>query len=234
MDTGTAHQPTGLRHRLSLKAAVGVALVCAGVGILGWFGWEYWGTNWVSHRTQASVMATLKDNWGRGKDAALVPEGTGGRPVETRAILRIPRFGSDYAVPILEGTSDAVLAAGLGHYPDTAPAGGLGNYALAGHRVTHGEPLRDMPDLQPGDRVIVETRRRVFTYVLDTGGDALVVPFSAGWVLDPAPRNPGGGTEPRVGTDGRRLITLTTCSELFHTDDRYVAFGHLESERSRS
>ena len=28
---------------------------------------------------------------------------------------------------------------------------------------------------------------------------------------------------------GQRLITLTTCSELFHTDDRMIAFGHLVS-----
>jgi sortase A len=26
---------------------------------------------------------------------------------------------------------------------------------------------------------------------------------------------------------GQRLITLTTCSELFHTDNRMIAFGHL-------
>ena len=26
---------------------------------------------------------------------------------------------------------------------------------------------------------------------------------------------------------GQRLITLTTCSELFHTDDRMISFGHL-------
>ncbi|WP_297626517.1 hypothetical protein [Nocardioides sp.] len=28
---------------------------------------------------------------------------------------------------------------------------------------------------------------------------------------------------------GQRLLTLTTCSELFHADDRLVAFGHLAS-----
>ena len=91
-----------------------------------------------------------------------------------------------------------------------------------------------MPDLRPGDRVIVETRRSVFTYVLDTGGDALAVPFTAGWVLEPAPRNPEGGDAATRPLVGQRLITLTTCSELFHTDDRYVAFGHLASERPRS
>ena len=31
--------------------------------------------------------------------------------------------------------------------------------------------------------------------------------------------------------DGVRLITLTTCAELFHTDDRMAAFGHLVAAR---
>jgi sortase A len=234
MSAGMAHQPGPLRRKLFTRTAVGVGLACAGLSMLGWFGWEYWGTNWVSHRTQSEVISALEGSWKRGEDTALVPEGPRGRPIATRAIVRIPRFGPHFAVPVLEGTSDAVLAAGLGHYADTASAGGVGNYALAGHRVTHGEPLRDMPELRPGDRIIVETRRSVFTYVLDSGGDALVVPFTAGWVLGPAPRNPEGGTEPRVRSTGRRLITLTTCSELFHTDNRYVAFGHLASEEPRS
>ena len=221
------------RRRVSAVGATGMVLVCAGLVVAGWLGWEYWGTTWVAHRTQASVRASIEDSWKRGVDAAAVSEGPGGSPVAAGAIVRIPRFGPDFAVPVLEGTSDGVLAAGLGHYADSAPPGGLGNYALAGHRITHGEPLRDMPELRPGDRVVVETRQRVFTYVLDTGGDALVVPFTAGWVLDPAPRNPDGGVEPPRGSAGRRLITLTTCSELFHTEDRYVAFGHLESTRRR-
>ncbi|MEZ5097019.1 MAG: sortase [Nocardioides sp.] len=88
----------------------------------------------------------------------------------------------------------------------------------------HGEPLRRMPELQPGDEIVVETRQWVYSYVLDTGGDDLVIPFTDVWVLDPRPVNPGGGPQPPP--HAKRLITLTTCAELFHTDDRMVAFGH--------
>jgi hypothetical protein len=47
---------------------------------------------------------------------------------------------------------------------------------LAGHRNTHGEPLRNMPDLQPGDRVVVETRTTVFLVglLLTLGGVRLL------------------------------------------------------------
>jgi sortase (surface protein transpeptidase) len=153
-------------------------------------------------------------------------------PPFTSALLRIPRFGRSYVMPVLEGTSDDVLSQGFGHFADTAPPGAVGNYALAAHRITHGEPLRKMPDLRPGDQVLVETRRAVYTYVLDTNPNDLIVPFTSGWVIDPVPVNPSGGVTPDP-KDGNRLITLTTCSEIFHTDDRMIAFGHLRSVRQK-
>ena len=42
------------------------------------------------------------------------------------------------------------IAAGIGHMEDTAEAGQAGNYALAAHRVTHGEPFAKFPELLPG------------------------------------------------------------------------------------
>jgi sortase A len=156
-----------------------------------------------------------------------VPEGA------ATALVRIPRFGDDYVMPVLEGTSDDVLAAGFGHFADTAGPGEKGNYALAAHRVTHGEPLRRMPDLQAGDEEIIETRTTTYTYELTSGGDDLVVPFTAGWVVDPLPTNPEeGGVQP-AQEPGQRLITLTTCSEIFHTDNRMVAFGVLKDRQPR-
>jgi sortase A len=234
MSTTVVDRPRRVRRRPGWRVALGLVLLLVGLSILGWLGWEYWGTNWVSHRTQQRVISQLHRDWDAGRHQTRVPEGPGGQLVAAEAIVRIPRFGSHYAVPVLQGTSESVLAAGFGHFEGTARAGGVGNYALAGHRVTHGEPLRDMPDLQPGDRVIVETRRSVFTYRLDTGGDALVVPFTASWVLDPLPTNPDGGVQPPDQSAGQRLITLTTCSELFHTDNRMIAFGHLVSTRPRT
>jgi hypothetical protein len=54
--------------------------------------------------------------------------------------------------------------------------------------------------------------------------------FNGVWVVDRLPTNPDGGVEP-AQRPGQRLITLTTCSELFHTDNRMIAFGHLVSSR---
>ena len=85
-----------------------------------------------------------------------------------------------------------------------------------------------MPELRPGDEVIIETRDAIYTYVLDTNPNELVVSFENIWVVDPLPTNPQrGGVQPPSQEPGQRLITLTTCSELFHTDNRMIAFGHL-------
>lgn len=212
------------RRRWSFR--IGLAMLVAGLALLGYVGWQLYGTDIVSKRRHERTVEQLEREWARPDGAAEASTDHG----TATAILRVPAFGDDYAVPILEGVDDDALASGLGHFTDTAGPGDVGNYALAGHRITHGEPLRDLPDLEPGDAIDVETRDAVYHYVLDTGGDELRVSFTASWVLDAHPTNPDGGVGP---TDARRLITLSTCAELFHTDDRLVAFGHLVSVEER-
>lgn len=207
--------------------ALGLVLVVGGVGLLGWVGWELWGTTWVSERKQAAAVEELTVAWEEGQTLTPVDGGT------ATAVVRIPRFGDDYAIPLLQGTSDEALASGFGQFDDAAGPGERGNFSLAGHRITHGEPLRRMPELQPGDEVVVETAVATYTYVLDTGGDDLEVSFTDVWVLDERPVNPDGGVEPPADA-GPRLLTLTTCAELFHTDERLIAFGHLVSTQPRT
>lgn len=218
-------------------------LVVAGLSTGAYVAWQLWGTDVVAQRTHRALIDEAERAWGRpgepggsgepgDADEAGGPAGEGRDDLvvtdhgTVSAVVRIPRFGADYEVPLLEGTADAELAAGFGRFTTGARPGDRGNFALAAHRVTHGEPLRDMPALQPGDEVVVETKAWTYTYLLDTGGSDLTVPFTAAWVLADEPRNPGGGVQPPRGV-GDRLITLTTCSELFRTDGRLVAFGHL-------
>jgi sortase A len=221
------------RHnRRGLSFWLGIVLVLAGLGMLGYVGWQMYGTNIVSKQAQQRIVQELEEEWTVARGTTIEGERQGSSasasvPLgDASALIRIPAFGDDYVVPVLEGIGDSELSSGYGHFPDSAHPGERGNYALAAHRVTHGEPLRDMPELRPGDEVIVETREAIHTYVLDTDPNDLVVTFEDIWVVDPLPSNPGGGVEPRQ-QPGQRLITLTTCAELFHTDNRMIAFGHL-------
>ncbi len=203
----------------------GIALVVAGLGMLAYVAWQLYGTNVVAHQRQRAIVEDTRTAWRA--DAGAAGEASGVQARAAGALLRIPRFGKDYVMPVQAGVGDDVLAEGFGHFDGTAAAGQVGNYALAAHRVTHGEPLRDMPRLRPGDEVVVETRRATYTYRLDTDPNALVVTFRDVWVIDPLPTNPDGGGVQPAQRAGQRLITLTTCSELFHTDNRMIAFGHL-------
>ncbi|HET7386029.1 MAG TPA: class E sortase [Nocardioidaceae bacterium] len=223
--------PARRRTRRGSAFWVGIVLVLAGLGLLCYVGWQFFGTNVVAAHKQHQIVIATKRVW--------QSEGSGAASARThgvvlqgaQALIRIPKFGKDYVMPVQAGVSDEVLAEGFGHFKGTAKPGGKGNYALAAHRVTHGEPLRHMPELRPGDKVIVETERTTYTYVLDTNPNKLIVPFTSTWVIDPHPHNPDpGGVQP---AHDPRLITLTTCSELFHTDNRMIAFGHLVSKTTR-
>lgn len=209
--------------------------------MLGYVGWEYFGTNVVSKHKQSELRHQLITQWksdqGVGEDPGqehgTVGTSDGASQGEQAqishahlgdafALLRIPRFGNDYVMPVVKGVDADALASGVGWVTDTARPGQVGNFALAAHRVTHGEPFNDFPDLRVGDKVVVETRTHIYTYVLDENGTDRAVDFTETWVLDPVPGHPNA-------TPTKRLITLVTCSELFHTDNRSVVTGHLAS-----
>lgn len=195
---------------------IGYLMIVAGLGFIGWFAWQYWGTNYVSQQKQQEIL----DDW-ENSDAI--------------GILRVPRFGADYEVPILPGSNlvDAngtdALSRGVAWYEPGEKPGEVGNFVVAGHRVTHGEPFADFPKLRKGDKVNVETRTKMFTYVLRQGGTEIVVPFTVTWPLDSVP-DPGRVEEEPT----EQLMTLVTCSELFHTDNRSVVIGELTSTRDKA
>ena len=211
--------PASRRRRV--QTWVGVGFLLAGLSLIGWYCWQTYGTTWQSHaEARPRSCGQLEDGWGEGSVTVETEFGY------ALAIIRIPRFGKDNAVPLLEGTSDEVLAAGYGHLEGTSGPGEPGNFVIAGHRVTHGEPLRDMPDLAVGDEVVVETADAVYTYVLTTGWRR---PRGAVHrVVGARPDGPMNPDADGVGpSDAPAILTLTTCSELFHTDDRLVAFASL-------
>lgn len=98
--------------------------------------------------------------------------------------------------------------------------------------MTHGERLLNLPQLRVGDDVIVETRDATYTYRLINDGDSLEVTNLATWVLDPVPVNPDGGVQP-AQDPGQSLLTLVACAEVFHTDNRLIAFAELVDTQPR-
>ena len=208
------------RHRWRLTIA-GVALLLAGVACLDWVAYQYVGTNLIAKYAFQSEADRLRATWSEAQTTD--PLGTqqpAVRPGDAIGLLRIPALGASYEVPIRDGTKLTVLAKGIGHYSSTAQPGQIGNFALAGYRVTHGQPFARLLELDSGDEIIVETRDAVYTYVLDEPPRQLTVKDTDTWVIEPVPGRPQRKpTQP--------LITLTTCPDLFDSSKRSVGFGHL-------
>ena len=234
-----AQPPRKRRRRPSILTITGLLLIAIGLSSLGWMGYQYFGTNAPAQQAAKSEISSLQDQWNNGggidvpdpsasasstpgatSTATTGPKYTQAQLDKAMAIVTIPRFGADYKVPILVGTSDYALSHGVGWYENTQLPGQIGNFAIAGHRITHGEPFARLLELQPGDKVIIETKTYIFTYVIDQSPSKLTVKDVDTWVLDPVPGK--SGVKPT-----QALITLTTCQDLFHSPDRSVGFGHL-------
>ncbi len=216
-DTGAMAEVSRPQPRPRRLRSAGLVLLAAGIAVLGYVGWQMFGTNVISKHRAETITADTRQAW----DDGATPPALG--------LLRVPRFGKDFVVPIVKGFGADSLARGVGWYPDGAKVGGVGNYVLAGHRVTHGEPFRQFPDLRRGDTVTIETRSATYTYRLRNAGQAITVDFDTGWPLWPVPAPDAADRKPTA-----RLITLLTCAELFHTDDRNVVVGDLVSRAPKA
>ncbi|MGW7331720.1 class E sortase [Streptomyces sp. NPDC054840] len=138
------------------------------------------------------------------------------------AEMYVPRFGPDWVKPVLEGTDPDLLKKGLGHYAATAPLGAVGNFSVAGHRRTYGDPFKDFPHLRPGDEVILKDASTWYTYTLRSA-PLRTLPADVA-VVDPVPekspfRAPG------------RYLTLTTCDPEWGHSHRLVVWGELTGTR---
>ncbi|MFE4753584.1 class E sortase [Streptomyces mirabilis] len=151
------------------------------------------------------------------------------RSSQAYAVLSIPRLG--LRVPVAEGVGkrDVLNKGYVGHYPHTQQAGQAGNFALAGHRNTHGEPFRYINRLRRGDEIDVETAAGRYVYVVDrtlpqtSGND--------GGVIREVPRST---VRPAYGYSAPGYyITLTTCTPEYTSRYRLVVWGKLTSMRPR-
>ncbi|MGW3412221.1 class E sortase [Streptomyces sp. NPDC000888] len=234
----------------------GELLVTVGVVLLLLVAHQLWWTNRQAQHNAAREVQALEREWGAATPSAPATEAapsasptedagqdsggqerksavnsTGTQPSwsQAYAILTIPRLG--LRVPVAEGVSkQGVLNKGyVGHYKDTQQPGQAGNFALAGHRNTHGEPFRYINRLKRGDEISVETEAALYTYTVDktlpqtSAGD--------GGVIGPVPRSTA---KPAYGySEPGYYITLTTCTPEYTSKYRLVVWGKLTSTRPK-
>lgn len=194
---------------LLVSLAVLVALLVA----TGYVSWQVWGTVRPAREQAAKAVAALRADWAAGT----IPD--------QRWILRVPALG-DTEWPVTAGTGGAQLDGGVGWYSGTSEPGQVGNFAVAGRRITGGEPFRRLLDLPVGTEVYVETAEATYVYALVTPASELTVSCDDSWVLEPVPGRAGQSPNEPV-------LTLTTNEDLVSTPDLAVAFGKLSRTETK-
>lgn len=173
-----------------------------------------------NQKLMAPSTADLSDAPKKPIDYGVPAVGTPPKYFETFGVVYIPRFGSDFSAPLVQGTGlDVLDTLGLGHYDDTAMPGQVGNFAVAGHRQTHGAVLDKIHLLEPGDKIYIQTKDGFYIYVFRNTD--IVLP-SAGSVLDPVPMNP-------KASPTERILTMTSCNPQFGSQERIIAYSTMES-----
>ncbi|MFF1377828.1 class E sortase [Streptomyces sp. NPDC058308] len=208
-----------------ISRGLGEVFITVGVLMLLFVTYQLWWTNIRAHQQANGAAHDLQESWAKG-------EGKPGtfEPGQGFAMLHIPRL--DVVVPVAEGIDkEKVLDRGMvGHYNEGStktpmPDAAKGNFAVAGHRNTHGEPFRYINRLEPGDPIVVETQDKYFVYKM-----ASILPQTSPGntsVIGPVP--PGSGF-----TKPGRYITLTTCTPEFTSKYRMIVWGKMVEERPRS
>lgn len=144
-----------------------------------------------------------------------------------RGTTSVPRLGRTVATidipsislqtPLLYGIHDSALSKGLGLWPGTALPGKPGNAVIAGHRTSHGAPMRDIDKLKIGDRIYVTTtgkRTAVLEYRIIK---RQIVRPNAMWITRPT----------RAAT-----LTIFACHPPHSIAYRYVIFAKLVGQSS--
>ncbi|MBC7560300.1 MAG: class E sortase [Dermatophilaceae bacterium] len=207
----------GLRRGVRVFREVPITL---GLLLFLFVAWHLWWTDVTANRAQSGTTQALEKGFG----PAGLPARRAGGPVATLtkvpsgqafAVVRIPRFGADYARPVLEATDRDTLIKGMGHYSGTAFPGQSGNFALAGHRTTYGRPLHDIDLLQKGDIIVVETKASYIVYAVER--HVIVTPDKVE-VIVPVPQRPGAKLV-------QAWLTMTACHPKFRAQCRHIVFA---------
>ncbi|MCX6511648.1 MAG: sortase [Actinobacteria bacterium] len=217
----TREELTLTRSRLRGRPGLfklGLAMVAAGVLILEFTAYLFFGTDLVQSHSQ-KVLTQVVDYalpaplhvW---NDASPVPIPSRPGPAQGEPLGRIIIPAIHLNQVVLQGRTPGILSAGPGHYPGTAMPGEAGNVAIAGHRTTWGRPFWALADLKADDKIILATPRGRFLYRVRSET-----------VVDPHDVSVLGQAVPAPS------LTLTTCTPKFSAAQRLILTASLASEQ---
>ncbi len=203
--------------RLCLRVS-GQLLGTLGVVVLGFVAYLYWGTAMRASAAQQAFGRELTRQWSGTNQLAAVTGLAHLPPGRPFALLRIPQLGQRRQFAVVQGTGPAQLALAPGHLPGSALPGQIGNFVVAGYRITAGSPFSSVPSLHRGALVTVVTVDARYEYRVTS--DPRLVPGNDPAAAAPVPYHPGAPAR-------LRMITLIACDPLWTGTSLVVVTGVL-------
>jgi LPXTG-site transpeptidase (sortase) family protein len=195
---------------------IGELLITAGL-ILGLFVvYSLWWTNVLADRAAKHDGDAVRQQWADSGPGKLdTKDGIG--------FLHVPAMGKNFEVLVKKGTNTKVLNEGVaGYYTEPVesamPWDKKGNFTLAAHRDGHGAKFHNIDKIKNGDPVVFEDRDTWYVYKVYK-----VLPETSKFnveVIDQIPKESG---RKKAG----RYLTLTTCTPVYTSRDRYIVWAEL-------
>lgn len=146
------------------RKIIGVLLILIGVGIIGTVAYK----KIVTSQKQNELLEAFESQLAEGDNENTEEEVNldsinGYTPI---AIMEIPSI--KLKQPIVEGITEDVIKYFLGKFPESTMPGEVGNFAVAGHRVSDfTDAFINLYKVKPGDNVIVTTKDGKYTYEVE-------------------------------------------------------------------
>lgn len=146
------------------RRVIGLLLILIGVGIIGSVAYK----KIVTSQKQNELLDIFESQILEGKteetsEPVNLDSINGYTPV---AIMEIPSI--KLKQPVVDGITDDVIKYFLGRFPDSSMPGEVGNFAVAGHRVSDfTDAFINLYKVKEGDKVIVTTRDGKYTYEVE-------------------------------------------------------------------
>lgn len=121
----------------------------------------------------------------------------------------------DIRLPVAEGADLATLKFSLGHMPETASLGAIGNAAVAGHRShSFGSFFNRLDEVAVGDEIVVTVY----------GGDTYTYEVYETLVVEP------DDVSVLRGSSNHRVLTLITCTPIYTSTHRLIVHAVVRDE----
>jgi len=191
-----------------LRRAIGAILILVGVTIMLVIAYQKIQTSKKQNELKKILEEIITEPENKDENTSNIEFSEGYEPI---ALMEIPSIKLEQG--IIEGITDDILNFYLGHFEGSAMPGEVGNFAVAGHRVSnYSEAFVNLYKAKIDDEIIVKANNKKYIYKIT---EMIVVDPTNVGVLD--------DTE-------EATITLVTCT--VGAKERLIVKGKLVSSES--